>query len=35
MPLPEPLSEGWMDDEERLAIAEQIYANFTGEADAA
>jgi len=35
MPVPEPLPEGWMDDEERLAIAEQIYAKIMGKANAA
>jgi hypothetical protein len=35
MPLPEPGLKPFMDDVERLAIAEQIYAEIGGEYDAA
>jgi hypothetical protein len=35
MPLPEPGLKPFMDDAERLAIAEQIYAEIGGEYDAA
>jgi hypothetical protein len=35
MPLPEPGLKPYMDDAERLALAEQIYAEIGGEYDAA
>ena len=34
-PVPEPLPKGWMDDAERMEIAERIYAEIGGEYDAA
>ena len=34
-PVPEPLPQGWMDDDERMEIAERIYAEIGGEYDAA
>jgi hypothetical protein len=33
--VPEPLPKGWMDDDERMEIAERIYAEIGGEYDAA
>jgi hypothetical protein len=34
-PVPEPLPEGWMNEDERSALADEIFAEIGGEYDAA